>query len=134
MTTETKTLSIQDCDEFTRGYVEAMLFTDFHEHSEGLESKNPDDFSQDMWRQIIADCKDFSTKYAELLARYDYTYRGYSAAACAGHDFWFTRNNHGSGFWDRDIPEELGDALTKASNTYKEISPCLGDDGLVYLG
>ncbi len=36
------------------------------------------------------------------------------AAACA-HDLWLTRNGHGVGFWDRDLPKDLADRLTRAA-------------------
>ena len=29
-----------------------------------------------------------------------------------GHDYWLTRNGHGTGFWDRDLPGDLGRILT----------------------
>lgn len=50
----------------------------------------------------------------------------------AGHDFWLTRNGHGAGFWDGDWPEETGEALTKASTGFHEVSLYVGDDGRIY--
>lgn len=50
----------------------------------------------------------------------------------AGHDFWLTREEHGAGFWDRNLGE-LGDRLTEASKEYGGlIHLYLGDDGLIY--
>lgn len=54
-----------------------------------------------------------------------------SADEMAGHNFWFTRNRHGCGFWDGDYPEH-GDFLTEASNKYREVDLYVGDDGIVY--
>ena len=34
-----------------------------------------------------------------------------------GHDFWLTRNDHGTGFWDRDLPN--ADALTMIATAFK---------------
>lgn len=52
----------------------------------------------------------------------------------AGHDFAFTRNGHGTGFWDR--PEVYGqdaaDRLTELSHEAGEMELYLGDDGRVY--
>lgn len=31
-----------------------------------------------------------------------------------GHDLWLTRNHHGAGFWDRNLPN--GDALTELTH------------------
>jgi hypothetical protein len=49
----------------------------------------------------------------------------------AGHDFWFTRNHHGCGFWDEDWAE-AGDRLTEACNGHPEVNLYVGDDGLIY--
>lgn len=53
-----------------------------------------------------------------------------------GHDFWLTRNGHGTGFWDRyysDGPEaELGDFLSKWARSYGEVCLYIGDNGMIY--
>lgn len=49
-----------------------------------------------------------------------------------GHDFWLTRNGHGVGFWDRGYDKEVGDALTKASESFGEVDLYVGDDGRIY--
>lgn len=46
-----------------------------------------------------------------------------------GHDFWLTRNRHGTGFWDRGLGQ-LGDELTEASHTFGEFC-LLGSDLVV---
>jgi hypothetical protein len=51
----------------------------------------------------------------------------------AGHDFWLTRNRHGTGFWDK--PEIYGsnaDPLTARANARNELS-LFAADGLVYF-
>ena len=53
-------------------------------------------------------------------------------AAAAGRDFWYTRNGHGVGFWDRGLGE-LGDRLSTGAKAFREIDAYLGDDGKVYL-
>ena len=50
-----------------------------------------------------------------------------------GHDFWLTRAGHGAGFWDGDLPQALGDRLTEASKSFAEVTPYIGDDGLVHV-
>jgi hypothetical protein len=51
----------------------------------------------------------------------------------AGHDFALTRNGHGAGYWDGDLPEELGARLTEAAKLAGECWPYLGDDQTVYV-
>jgi hypothetical protein len=52
-------------------------------------------------------------------------------AEWAGHDFWLTRNGHGSGFWDLGLGE-VGDRLTEASKRFGEFDLYVGDDGKVF--
>jgi len=60
-----------------------------------------------------------------------------SAEAAFGHDFAFTRNGHGCGFWDRSregLPQFLGDALTRVCHKhFKEADLYIGDDGKAYF-
>lgn len=48
-----------------------------------------------------------------------------------GHDFWLTRNHHGTGFWDRNIGQ-AGKELTASSHDFKEMN-VLDEDGKVYI-
>ena len=50
-----------------------------------------------------------------------------------GHDFWLTRNRHGCGFLDRDLPDEMAERLYAASHKAKEVSLYVGDDGMIYV-
>lgn len=50
----------------------------------------------------------------------------------AGHDFWLTRNGHGTGFWDRGLGE-VGERLAEAARRSGERHPYLGDDGLIRI-
>jgi hypothetical protein len=83
----------------------------------------------------IRECEDFQREAADLLAEaYGQTFPArvigdgslpdshrpawdYDEAA-AGRDFWFTRNGHGVGYWDRDLPGELGDKLTEVAEKF----------------
>jgi hypothetical protein len=50
----------------------------------------------------------------------------YSAAECAGHDFYYSRNEHGTGFWDRDTGK-IGERLTAVAHTFGEHIPVAAD-------
>ncbi len=65
------------------------------------------------------------------MARYEHGYGKHSDAGSAeaafGHDFWLTRQGHGTGFWDRKELESeiapglsLGDALTAEAGKFGE--------------
>jgi hypothetical protein len=53
----------------------------------------------------------------------------------AGRDFWFTRQGHGTGFWDRDElePEELGDKLSDRAKRFGEVYPEISRGWIYYL-
>lgn len=104
-------------DKFTQAYLNAMFFT---EDEEG--EYNVHDINEKSLGLIISDCQDFQEKYSPLFNGRDED---------AGHDFWLTRNNHGSGFWDGDWPEN-GEALTNAAHAYKEVSLVIGDNEELY--
>jgi hypothetical protein len=44
-----------------------------------------------------------------------------------GHDFWLTRNRHGTGFWDRGYEESIANKLTELSKKAGEYY-VYGDD------
>ncbi len=46
----------------------------------------------------------------------------------AAHDFWLTRNHHGSGFWDGDWAEPLKTTLTNHCKKFKEVHLEVTDD------
>jgi hypothetical protein len=47
-----------------------------------------------------------------------------------GHDFWLTRNEHGTGFWDRDDGGSgAGEKLTNMAHEYGPAVVEVGDDG-----
>lgn len=125
-----------DLDSFTQGYIEAAFFTstdtqydrddwDSDECQEGLEQGTIDgtipsdsgfsDIDPESLGAIIRDCRVFQQLYSELLAlayeRDDYD------ATQAGRDYWYTRNGHGVGYWDRSQLDSdgLGEKLTNAS-------------------
>lgn len=124
-------------DQFVRGYVTALLWTGFNDNDDPLDVNcDSEDIAPSTMVDIKADCQDFIGRNETLL--HEYAKRKNTNPAhgspwdYAGHDFWLTRNGQGAGFWDRGLGE-LGEALTKASKTYGEISPYVGNDGKIHL-
>lgn len=91
-------------EEFFRAYIEAVYFT---ETGDTDQPESDADLTHEFLRQSAIECRLFHTAYAELIG---------DNIEQAGHDFWFNRNGHGVGFWDR--PEIYGDGaaseLTRA--------------------
>jgi hypothetical protein len=139
---------------FVQGYIEAAFWLEHNERygfeewdsEEAMESVQEGttsgsipmdtsygDMTEETLRKVIADCDKF-TEYAADLLEIAYDREGYDEAK-AGHDFWLTRNGHGSGFWCRDPLEAdgLGDRLSKRARKQGESDMYLGDDRMVYF-
>ena len=71
------------------------------------------------------DCVKFESMAGDNLADYP--------SEIAGHDFWLTRNRHGSGFWENDHgTEDQCKRLTELSHSFGETDLYYGDDGKIY--
>jgi len=126
-----KKLSNDAEKRFINGYFAAMIWTE----QEML--REDDDFDFDGIEQLapsalessVNDCIAFMKICVGAL--HDVINNHYTWDH-AGHDFWLTRNHHGTGFWDRGLTH--GKQLTDVAHTFPEVSVYLGDDGLLYLG
>ncbi len=118
-----------ETEPFLQGYLDAALFTtDEHPPSgadyvtSGRASEMfpalPDWFIE----QARKDCAKFAEANAELL-------RQAGDMNQNGVDFWFTRNHHGAGYWDRGYPDEVAQPLTKAAHKFGECDLCRSDIG-----
>jgi hypothetical protein len=122
-------LDIGDLDQFTRDYLETVIFTEEERLREEAEQNglDPDehsfDFSQEALERAKIDCEKFQAENAEAIETGEH----------AGHDFWYTRNGHGVGFWDGDWEEPWATQLDNASKAFGHIDVYLGDDGLIYF-
>lgn len=106
-------------DSFTQGYIEALFFTDEEQLCEesgrempavafnmatmesrfvGGDSPGFADLAPETLARIVADCAAFQATHAALLEE---AYGRDYEADQAGRDFWYTRNGHGVGYWDR---------------------------------
>lgn len=121
----TKSKLLASLDAFTRGYIECALWSSNDESNE--QGGDPLDRNYDasdlaltalrgMIRDCAAFCKANDVDLSNAIGVPGYT------SAHAGHDFWLTRNHHGAGFWDGDLPQDLGDRLTKGAQAYREIN------------
>lgn len=123
-------------DYFTQGYIECAFFC-------GVEGVNADQLNLDMladatWTRMIEDCARFqhdnetSLAAATVPGAAKYTRSEYNMTY-AGHDFWYTRNGHGAGYYDRGLPPEVESALCGAAHAAGEIDLYKGDDSKLYL-
>ncbi len=89
---------------FFKAYLEALQFTE----------DSPGDLTPTFYRDCLIDCLAFYRRVECYLKPND--------IACAGHDFWLTRNRHGAGFWDGDWPT-YGELFTTIAESFGEVDP-----------
>ena len=112
-----------DLPDILKGYIEAAAFTADEDDPWGFH-----DLAPETLERMRRDCAQFEAANAGAIA------------ACGlddqqvGRDLWFTRNGHGTGFWDRKGPAAALTELDAAARALGETSAYRGDDGRIYLG
>ena len=127
--------------DFMTAYIECALWSSLDEADDtgGApldDNYGPEDIHPDSLRDIEAVCRDFYDAW-EPVWRGQYTSTGHwGDDAQAGHDFWLTRNGHGTGFWDRhwEGGKEPGRTITEACRPYGSADIYVGDDGMLHGG
>lgn len=112
---------------FYLGFVEVLLVC-------GIPTDGPDpdtslgisDLAPETERQLLDECADFLDRTATILEGLGVDLNE------AGGDFFYTREGHGVGFWDRGHGEH-GELLSQIAQQYTACEPYLGDDGLIYI-
>lgn len=122
-------------DTFTRAFIEAMFWTESGK-DDIAEDAGFSDLAGRTLQALMDDCARFQRENAVLLES-AYQRDGYDAAQ-AGHDFWLTRNGHGTGFWDRDAldADDLGARLAATcgfKTDFDQLDVYVGDDGKIYI-
>ena len=115
---------------FAKGYVEAMFFTNGdtgYERENLLNDLGVEKLTRAAVKDIAADCDKFLSTimpdgcFAQQWIDRASELHNYSEER-AGHDFWFSRQGHGVGFWDRGLGE-LGDGLDTVAKSFGEAYP-----------
>lgn len=127
-------------DPFYCGYAVAALWSSSDSSGESFldaAGYGVIDIAPETAERMITDCDEFLATLAangisrEMLADLYQVNDGDAPLNWAGHDFWFTRNGHGAGFWDRGFGE-LGDELSEIAEDSGMVNLYVGDDGLIH--
>jgi hypothetical protein len=121
----------QQLDAFTRGYITAAMWTLTDDDGEPCDHLGLHDVAPETIAQAIADCRAFQEAHRADLDEATDEQKDRTDES-HGHDFWLTRNGHGTGFWDRGYSAELGETLTRAAKAFGSVDWYVGDDGNVY--
>lgn len=98
--------------DIVQGYIEAMFFTEVG--TEDIPALTFDDLSDISLMNIIEYCEKFEhDNLSDLILAIKH--EGYTMTH-AGQDLWFSSQDHGIGFMDRDLGE-VGDRLHNACNS-----------------
>lgn len=115
-------------NQFLRGYEQAALFADLPEEVEDGDYT----VSDQAQAAFKAQCEEFiSTATNEQLTALSVD------PTRAGQMFWYTRNGHGTGFWDwteSGLDKAMLDSLTELSDQFDNVDLYVGDDSKVYAG
>lgn len=115
------------------GYVEAIFFTNGDcgdDDDASLNRLGAGRLTRASRTRIVQDCNDFLSHIIQTEGPYKGAFVRQVLDAepggdeQAGHDFWLTRQGHGSGFWDRDDDtwsEPAREALTAACEHFGEV-------------
>jgi hypothetical protein len=118
-------------DKFTQAYITAMLWAECDDDGPLDYNYSVEDIDPLSLELIIDDCQRFQAENQVDINTYPD--REYTGDELAGHDFWLTRNGHGTGFWDRDyLTEEVRNRLTKSATKFRPLNP-YAHNGKVHL-
>lgn len=108
-------------------YLEALEFTDCGpddpEKADATWSESLFTHAEDSALRFVNSLP--STLWADICGAVD---AGRYSWTQFGHDLWFTRNGHGTGFWDRGLAM-MGDDLSDHAQAMGEVWTYVTDDG-----
>lgn len=117
------TISQKEFLAFFEGYIEAAIWSSTLYEPGSEEPIEAEDFVHNQGELSPAakesmrySCCSFLAYNENLLLQANNQGRAWGHL---GHDFWLTRNGHGTGFWDRGLGE-LGEKLTQAAHLVGE--------------
>lgn len=123
------TVGVIDIDQVYLGYAEAALWSTLDERDNEFEHLDATCTISDICRvtadSMWEDCEKFvAQNYDDLVASKldDHD---------IGHTFWLNRNGHGDGFWDRNLPGDLGKKLDHACESWGEVNLFVNANGEV---
>ena len=113
-------------DKFLDAYIECALWSSTDDDGEPLDKNySASDLSPDALLVMTEDCHVFQRLNLILL-------HNLNDEQC-GHDFWLSRNGHGSGFWDRELPGDVGEKLTEAAHFFRGCNLFVTPSGMIEI-
>ena len=114
-------------DFFTQGYIKSAFWTSDEELG---DDASYDKMNVASIEKIMHDCEQFQRSQQNNLE--EYFDHGFDEEQ-AGHDFWLTRNGHGTGFWDRKVDKAAAEQLSDAARGFGPSDLYWGDDKAIHV-
>lgn len=124
-------------------YIKTMLWSSSDTTDEGEDVRldevcDQTDLSIEALNQCIEDWLEFVARCSargcsDFGAHHTDKHNTIKGNVMAAHDFWLTRTGHGVGFWDGDYISPWAEELTKIAESMGDVTPYIGDDGLIYF-
>jgi hypothetical protein len=119
-------------DKFTRGYLEAALWSSTYDDGEREDRPMDDDFDVDVdLSPAMVRISEHDCAYFQKSNRKDLRAAKLPPEE-AGQMFWLNRNGHGVGYWDRP-GGPVGERLSDAAHTYGSVDLYVGDDRKIHV-
>ena len=117
-------------DDIVDDYIETMFFTS--EPDEGIELDSDDLSEDDLSEDDLKEIKNDIEYFVKIANQYD-DLDGLKPEQIGGN-FWYSRNGHGTGFFDRDyLEDDIKDSLQKISELMGEATLYIDVDSLEYV-
>jgi hypothetical protein len=127
--------SSADIEAVYSGYKDAALWSSSNDRYEGDPDNEAEmldgtdyELSDEAEHHFRTECAAFIANNADLIAAA--AEKGMDGEF-VGHNFWLSRNGHGTGFWDRNLGE-LGDLLHEAAKDFGDDDLYVGDDDKIH--
>ena len=124
---------IDNADTFFTDYLVCAMWSSMDDDGNPLDDNfSVYDFDIDTLTTMQADCNRFQEENESLIEKYldDEGKKPYEVGHDPGHNFWLSRNGHGSGFFDEGTPE--ANQLQEIAREYGPVELYIGDDGKIY--
>ena len=123
------TVSDEDVDALSNGYMSAILFTDVDDDQEPLDRNyGTEDFDTKSHAQIRMMARQYILDNREAIEASGLDYDQ------IGMDVWYAQAGHGVGFFDRNLDKDVEEKLTKGAKKFGDLSHhVFAQDGKVYL-
>jgi len=127
------TLNSPEVKEAFTQYAVTAIWSSTDDEGEPLDKEyDMSDLSESAKSTMLNELFDFTKQVSRLIPDHNFN------LSDLAHDFWLTRNGHGSGFWDNQgkpwADDQIAQKLTDISKNFGEQDLYVGDDGKIYIG